>query len=203
VSATPAAYLVDEHGATASALALGAEAVLTLAGVPAGVATVRPGTTRQTPRSLTQNRTLRSGLTAGTVAPDFRLPRLDGGDLSLAEYGRRRILLVFSDPACGPCTALAPELERIHREFPGLQVLMISRGDLDANRDMVAQYRLTFPIALQRHWDTSRDYGMLAAPIAYLIDEAGVIAANVAVGLETIVNLAASVRGEEVTVSQR
>ena len=67
-------------------------------------------------RSLTQSKIKRDGLKAGTPAPDFRLPRLDGrGELSLEEMRGRRVLLVFSDPHCGPCNMIAPELENFHR----------------------------------------------------------------------------------------
>src|SRR2546423_213511 len=36
-------------------------------------------------RSLARSKINRSGLKAGSPAPEFRLPRLDGGELSLAE----------------------------------------------------------------------------------------------------------------------
>jgi hypothetical protein len=45
-------------------------------------------------------------------------------------------------------------------------------------------------VVLQQRWEISRDYGMFATPIAYLIDEQGVIAANVAVGTDAILVLA-------------
>src|SRR2546422_8250164 len=35
---------------------------------------------------------------------------------SLGELRGRRVLLVFSDPHCGPCQTLAPQLEAFHRE---------------------------------------------------------------------------------------
>src|SRR5207247_8202601 len=72
---------------------------------------------RSSNRPLARSRIKRDGLKAGTPAPDFRLPRLDGrGDLSLEELRGRRVLLVFSSPHCGPCDALAPALEKFHRE---------------------------------------------------------------------------------------
>src|SRR4051812_45674631 len=52
---------------------------------------------------LNKSRLVRDGLTAGTPAPDFQLPRVGGGVMSLAQYKGQRVLLVFSDPACGPC----------------------------------------------------------------------------------------------------
>jgi peroxiredoxin len=196
VSGTPMGYLVDEQGVTASALAVGAEAVLALAGMPSAVnghqepvggnGHVAQGVTHSLPKS----RLNRNGLKAGTPAPGFRLPRVDGGELSLEDYRARRVLLVFSDPACGPCNQLAPLLEQLQRRSPDLQVLMVSRRDLEDNRAKMAEYGLTFPVVLQRYWEVSRAYGMFATPIGYLIDEQGVIAADVAVGAEAILALA-------------
>src|SRR5438105_6606650 len=48
-------------------------------------------------RSLARSRINRSGLKAGTRAPAFSLPRLEGGELSLEQLRGRRVLLVFSD----------------------------------------------------------------------------------------------------------
>ena len=64
-------------------------------------------------RSLAKSRLNRAGLAKGTAAPAFRLPMLDGSETALSDYAGRRLLLVFSDPACAPCTALLPKLGRI------------------------------------------------------------------------------------------
>jgi peroxiredoxin len=143
-------------------------------------------------RSVDESKINRSGLKAGTPAPSFRLPRLDGGELSLEEYRGKRVLLVFSDAKCGPCDHLGPNLEQLARRVPEIQVLMVSRGDEEANRRRVAHHGLTFPVGLQRQWEVSRLYGMFATPMAYLIDEQGMIAADVAVGLESILALLSS-----------
>src|SRR5262249_18602576 len=163
-------------------------------------------------RSLVKSKIKREGLKAGTPAPDFRLPRLDGrGELGLSDLRGRRVLLVFSSPPCGPCRALAPGLERFHRanrarqqtvntlssgggegkgeEAPSVEVVMISKGEPKENRAKVKEHDLTFPIVLQQQWEISRRYAMFATPIAYVIDEAGVIANDVAVGVESILAL--------------
>jgi peroxiredoxin len=201
VDSTPTGYLVDEQGLTAGPLAVGARALLDLAGPPSAGAADRQRSRAElggnghrrnlVTRSLVESRIERNGLSAGTPAPSLRPPRLDGGELSLEAYRGRRVLLVFSDPHCGSCDQLAPELERLHRRSPDPQVLVISRGDPESNRAEVAEHGLTFPIALQRHWEISRDYRMFAAPIGYFIDERGVIAADVAVGADAILALAA------------
>jgi peroxiredoxin len=79
------------------------------------------------------------------------------------------LLLVVSDPAYGPCNELAPRLQDLYRQMPGLALLMVSRGDPAANRAKRAEYELTFPIVLHRHGEISRRYAMFATPIAYLI----------------------------------
>jgi peroxiredoxin len=202
---TPTGYLIDAEGRIASELAAGAEALLALAGGKAESRNQKVETNesvlgpRQTiagneyvranrfhERSLARSRIARNGLKAGTPAPLFRLPRLDGGELALEDLRGNRVLLVFSDPHCGPCEALAPQLEQLHREHPELRVVMISRGEPRENRTKVKEHGLTFPVVLQQHWEISRRYAMFATPIAYLIDEAGVIAHDVAVGEDAI-----------------
>ena len=141
-------------------------------------------------RSLTRSKIKRDGLKAGTPAPDFRLPRADGrGELALSDLRGRRVLLVFSSPSCGPCLELAPQLEQFHRAHPELELVMISKGEPKENRAKVKEHGLTFPIVLQQQWEISRRYAMFATPIAYLIDEQGIILHDVAVGSDAIRSL--------------
>lgn len=140
-------------------------------------------------RSLAGSRINRSGLTPGTAAPPFRLPRVDGGELSLEEYTGRRVLLVFSSPDCAPCDLLVPKLEQASRRSDAVTVLMVSRGDAEVNLRKIAEHGLTFRVVLQRSWEVSRAYAKFVTPMAYLIDERGVIVSNVAVGAEPILAL--------------
>ena len=203
---TPTGYLVSADGKIASELAIGAEALLKLASQPARelplTLTLSPSdgekentdgdgrVTRFSNRSLARSKIKRDGLKAGTPAPDFRLPRLDGrGELALSDLRGRRVLLVFSSPQCGPCDALAPALQRFHRQHPELELVMISRSEPKENRAKIKEHGLTFPVLSQQQWEISRRYAMFATPVAYLIDEAGVITHDVAVGVEPILLL--------------
>jgi peroxiredoxin len=195
VPGTPMGYLVDERGQTATNLLSGAGDLLAILGVNAkdGAATKGESSSNGQAhsgfsRSLANSKIMRDGLSAGTRAPDFTLPRVDGGELSLKEYLGAKVLLVFSDPACQPCQQLAPKLEKIHRRKDA-RVLMISRGDAEANRQKIAEHGLTFPVVLQRHWEISRAFGVFATPIGFLIDEEGILATSVAMGEEAILNL--------------
>ena len=203
---TPMGYVVDETGAVASDLAIGADALLALAQTATrsegqdGAKSLpddRRHAERRGNRSLADSKIKRDGLAAGTPAPQFRLPRLDGGEISLGEYRGRRVLLVFSDPHCGPCNQLAGRLQELHRLMPDLQVLMVSRGELSDNRQKVEEHGLTFPVALQKQWEVSKDYAMFATPIGYLIDEHGVLISDVAIGADRILALPSSMPGPD------
>jgi peroxiredoxin len=194
---TPMGYRIDAAGRIASELTIGAEPLLQLAGATASrpSASIASGNGaahhgHQPDPSLARSRLNRNGLKAGAIAPEFRLPRLGGGELTLTELRGRRVLLVFSDPECGPCEELAPRLEELHLRRRDLHVVVVSRREIDANRAKAAKLGLSFPIVLQRQWEISREYGMFATPIGYLIDEQGIIVRDVAVGVEPILALA-------------
>ena len=202
---TPTGYLVDASGKIASELAMGGEALLKLAGRKAESGKLKPeidqglsepvtgnGNDREnrfSKRSLARSKLKRDGLKAGTFAPEFRLPLLDGGEISLADLRGRPVFLVFSSPHCGPCNTLAPKLEKFHRKHSELEVVMISRGEPGENREKVKEHGLTFPVVLQKQWEISRQYAIFASPVAYLIDGGGVITADVAVGVDPILDL--------------
>jgi peroxiredoxin len=192
---TPMGYLIDEAGRIGSEVAIGAKAIFALAHDGDQRATGDGSATE--PRAYHGNRTLadsrinRDGLRSGTPAPDFTLPLLDSGELSLSDFRGHRVLLVLSDPRCGPCMQqLAPHLEAFHRRTPDLKLLIVSRGDIEENRRRVIDLGLTFPVVLQKQWEISRQFAMFATPAGYLIDEDGVIGADVAVGVQPILDLA-------------
>jgi peroxiredoxin len=187
---TPSAYLLDEQGRVAQPLAVGRDDVLELARQAAGGDGVKKGGLRKLP--LSESRIERDGLKAGTPAPAFSLPDIHGGTVSLDQFHGRKVLLVFSDPQCGPCDQLAPELARLHRKHAdnGLAFVMVGRGDREQNKKKAMEHGIAFPVALQEKWKLSRQYGIFATPVAFLIGKDGVIARNVAQGSDQITTLA-------------
>jgi peroxiredoxin len=187
---TPSGYLIDEQGVLASPLTTAPLPLMDL--LERALAHGHANSKGKEDRGLAASRLNRDGLKANTSAPHFRLPNLDGGELALEDLRGKPVLLVFSDPECAPCDALAPELERLHRQTPELQVVMISRREEEANRKKVAENSLTFPVLLQKQWEISKLYGIFATPVAYLIDANGVIIQDVAKGGPSILTLAAA-----------
>ncbi len=195
---TPVAYFVDGEAQVAASFASGADEVLALARRIANSAAeqIEPKASRNrltSERSLSESRIERNGLRAGTPAPRFRLPDLQGQPVSLDDYRGRHVLLVFSDPHCGPCDELAPHLARLHQEHRnnGLAVILVGRGNEEENRNKAEKFGFEFPVVLQDKWKLSKEYGIFATPVAFLIAENGVIARDVAVGKDAILALAA------------
>jgi peroxiredoxin len=197
---TPVAYLLDEEGRIAAPFASGADQVLSLARDIASPEIGGSGTSETehqrhklaSERPLSESRIERNGLKAGTPAPIFRLPDLQGRMVSLEEYRGRRVLLVFSDPQCGPCDELAPHLSRLHQEHEnnGLALVLVGRGDGAENRRKAEQHGLRFPVVLQEKWKLSKEYGIFTTPVAFLISKDGVVEKDVAVGKDAILALA-------------
>src|SRR6266567_8560238 len=138
-----------------------------------------------------------NGLKAGEPAPIFRLPDLRGRMISLEEYRGQRVLLVFTDPQCGPCDELAPHLVRAHQEQTnnGLSMIIVGRGDQQENRRKAAQHGFQFPVVIQPKWKLAKEYGTFATPAAFLIGEDGVISSDAAMGKDAILALAALGQG--------
>jgi peroxiredoxin len=187
---TPSAYLLDEQGKVAEPMAVGAEAVPRLA----RSAAASKGKLKRLPgeKPLSESRIPRGGLPAGALAPAFTLPDLTGRLASLDQYRGGRVLLVFSDPNCGPCDQLAPKLADLHRRHAGngFSILMVGRGDAQENRRKATEHGLEFPVLLQDRWKLSKEYGTFATPVAFLIGKDGIIEQNVAEGAEKILALA-------------
>jgi peroxiredoxin len=183
---TPSAYLLDEDGKVSRALAAGMDAVLNLA----REVTAKMHTIRMLP--LTKSRIERNGLKKGAVAPTFSLPDLRGQIVTLDQFREQIVLLVFTDPQCGPCDQLAPQLARLHRKQgnKGLAIVMVGRGQAAQNTGKVMQHGIEFPVLLQERWKLSREYGIFDTPVAFLIDPNGIILRDVAKGPDEIMTLA-------------
>ena len=67
---------------------------------------------------------------------------------------------------------------------------MVSRGEPEENRRKAAEHGVEFPVVIQPQWKLSKEYGIFATPVAFLINEDGVIAKNVANGAHEILALA-------------
>jgi methylamine dehydrogenase accessory protein MauD len=125
-------------------------------------------------QATTPRRLGRSGLNPGKKAPDFKLPTVTGTEVTLSAHAGRKVFLVFVQTGCGPCGAVVPDLNRMHREGK-YQLLVVNNADLDKARKWLNDVNAEFPVLLQEGWKVSKRYQVMATPFAFVIDEKGVI----------------------------
>ncbi|MFL5696682.1 MAG: MauE/DoxX family redox-associated membrane protein [Ktedonobacteraceae bacterium] len=135
-----------------------------------------------------------AGLTVGSPAPPFALPTLTSETTTLQALRGlgKPVVLIFSDPGCGPCMALLPEIGRWQREHATkLVVALISRGTVEANRPKVTEYGLTH-VLLQQDREVAQAYQAFGTPSAVLVRRDGMIGSPLAQGADVIHALIAS-----------
>jgi thiol-disulfide isomerase/thioredoxin len=122
------------------------------------------------------------------VAPSFDLDGLHGERLTLDSMrsSGKVVALLFTDPGCGPCNALLPEIGRWQEEHKDkLTVALISRGDLEENRVEAQEHDLQ-NVLLQQDWEVSEAYRVRGTPSVVLVRPDGTIGSPVAGGAEAI-----------------
>jgi peroxiredoxin len=134
------------------------------------------------------------GLPVGNLAPDFDLPGLDGRQVTLDQLRApgRPLLLVFTDPECGSCRELLPEIATWHEdESSPFSVALITRagGKYDRRGKLP-------PVLLQALDEVSRSYLVAGTPSAVIIRTDGIIAAPLVAGADAIRELVANMKGE-------
>ncbi|MDX6381014.1 MAG: hypothetical protein QOI57_2038, partial [Rubrobacteraceae bacterium] len=135
------------------------------------------------------------GLPVGAPAPAFGLEGLYGETLTLNSLRApgKLVMLIFTDPNCGPCNALLPEIGRWQQEnFEKLTVSLISRGDPEENRAKMAEHGLQH-VLLQKDWEVCEAYQVKGTPSAVLITPDGKVGSSLASGVEAIRSIVAHV----------
>ena len=120
------------------------------------------------------------GSTEGSVAPDFTLPRLAGGELSLSQFRGKAVIVDFWDTWCPPCRRALPHLQELSQTYAGdLVVIGVAFGQEGEQkvRSYTAENGLTFEMVLfQESSSILQDFGGIQSiPTTFLIDRDGVI----------------------------
>ncbi len=115
----------------------------------------------------------------GSVAPDFTLPALDGGHVSLAEQKGKVVLVHFWATWCPPCVEEMPDLERLYQDFrgPEFELLAISVDEDGPGkvRAFMQKNGLSFPALLDPGRTAASSYGTFKYPETFIVDRSGVV----------------------------
>jgi peroxiredoxin len=138
------------------------------------------------------------GLPVGSAAPEFSLSGLHGETLTLEALrsSGKPMMALFTDPGCGPCNAMLPEVGRWQEEHQEkLTLALISRGEVEENKIKAQEHALR-NVLLQKDWEVSESYEVRGTPSAVLIAPDGKVATPVAGGAEGIRGLLSYAVGE-------
>src|ERR1700675_3298046 len=98
--------------------------------------------------AVTPRRVGRDGVAIGAAAPDFELKDQFGRTIGLSGLVGNDVILVFTQPGCGPCEDILPELVSIQKKR-GLHVLLISSGEPDEVRSWATLHANGLPVLRQ------------------------------------------------------
>lgn len=119
-------------------------------------------------------------LEAGVRAPEFSLPTVNGGTVSLADELRKGpVLLAFFKVGCPVCQYAFPFYERMYQanRNSGVSLIGISQDNAKDTKAFMKEFGVTFPVALDdpAHYAVSNAYGLTNVPTLFYIDASGEI----------------------------
>ena len=109
-------------------------------------------------------------IAAGSKAPDFRLPTDGGGQVSLADFKGRKLVLYFYPKADTPgCTVEAKDFSRLAGAFSraGTAVVGVSADPIPRQDKFKAKHDLSIPLASDESHEMLNAYGVWAKKTLY------------------------------------
>ena len=114
----------------------------------------------------------------GKPAPDFSSPALSGGEIALADYTGKVVIVNFWATWCPPCKAEMPGINdfyETHQE-EGLVVLAVNAEESESEvRPFIEASGFTFPVLLDPAGSIVNQYQIHNFPTTIIIDRNGVV----------------------------
>jgi peroxiredoxin len=118
-------------------------------------------------------------LDEGDRAPDFQARSVAGDAEVVLHKLRGKVVLVdFWASWCAPCNAAMPQLEKLSKEFPADQFVVLGVNvdkSLDDARRAIERRSVTYPNASDPTGTLPKRFGLETMPTTYLIDQDGVV----------------------------
>jgi thioredoxin-dependent peroxiredoxin len=121
----------------------------------------------------------------GDTAPDFRLPSLKGGELSLSDFrGKKNVVLFFYPKDDSPgCTVEACTFRDAYEDFveAGAEVIGISSDSIDSHGAFAQKHQLPMQLVSDKGGKVRAAYGVkstlgiIAGRETFIIDKEGIV----------------------------
>lgn len=136
--------------------------------------------------------TEKPGLATGDLAPDFELITLAGETVKLSDYRGKKVMLNFWASWCPPCRSEMPHMENYYtdnKESDNMEILAVNmtkteKNKVESAKEFVDEYKLSFPILLDKDSEVMKMYQIKVYPTSYIINEEGVITDKVMLPLD-------------------
>jgi len=112
----------------------------------------------------------------GALAPDFYLPQLTGGQLTLSAYRGKVVLLDFWATWCDPCRDEIPRFVDLQTKYgtQGLQIIGVSMDDgPEPVQEFYRRFNMNYPVVMGNAKTGELYGGILGLPVAFLIGRNG------------------------------
>lgn len=114
----------------------------------------------------------------GKPAPDFTLPLLDGGTVTLSELRGKPVLINFWATWCPACRVEMPHLQGAYDDLKGVGLVLLAVDigeDAATVRQFMQQGGYIFPIPMDTRAEVSKRYNVQAFPTSFVVDCDGII----------------------------
>jgi cytochrome c biogenesis protein CcmG/thiol:disulfide interchange protein DsbE len=114
----------------------------------------------------------------GRPAPEFDLPRLDGGRVRSADLAGKPYVVNFWASWCVPCREEHARLDAFYRQWKprGVELVGLIYNDSDSNaRAFQQELGGDWPLAQDAGLRTALDYGVRGPPETFVVDGGGVV----------------------------
>lgn len=119
----------------------------------------------------------------GGKAPAFTLKSLSGKTYSLSGAKGKPLVLNFWNSWCPPCKEETPELVKLHDRYRGkfhLYGINVTSNDTVGAVKLFSQdYKVDYPILLDRSGKVAKQYLIRGMPTTYLINAKGIIVGKI------------------------
>ena len=146
-----------------------------------------------------------AGLPVGVAAPDFALPSMHGGEVSLDDLRARGrpVALLFVSPGCGPCERIFSNVGRWQSALGGrITLALLSSGTTEENRAAVGNGEME--VLLQEDYEVNKAYRVRSTPAAVVVNSEGRIASASVLGaaIESLIRVTLRENGERLSPSR-
>ncbi|MBP2243297.1 peroxiredoxin [Cytobacillus eiseniae] len=118
------------------------------------------------------------GLEVNNIAPDFQLPTITGENMKLSDLRGKRVMINFWATWCPPCRAEMPDMEKFHQD-KDIVILAVNLTETEKSLEDVEafldEYKLTFPIVMDKNLEVANLYQIQPIPTTYMVDSDGII----------------------------